>query len=347
MLQDSDTFGSTDQKEVQEVEGRRAVVFKPIRIPRPEIVSRVIPSWNMNREGRDFVVLRRFLYDGWPTPWRPLFQYEEGRWTSLAMHQADADKIALQPRVIDVANGKHLSLQLSFLTEAQAAGFYDASLTVQLKREVQAHLAFSADESAAWGKCLNVPCFSQFSADSEPGLYPDQDLSPKAGNRFGKVGHFLCAPTSLLMVFHYYGAQVSLLDVSRYVFEQRTTFYGVWAMNIAAVTRFLGLAGRGYAKKLLGMQDLEQEILLGYPVITPIRWKKGYLTGALQASSKGHLVVVVGFTEHGDVIVNDPLGITPDEIRRVYNRREFWRCWQGSEDFEGLGMAYIIRGIPG
>ena len=48
-------------------------------------------------------------------------------------------------------------------------------------------------------------------------------------------------------------------------------------------------------------------------------------------SSSGHLVVVVGFTELGDVIVNDPRGDpgVGDAVRRVYPRQQFKQAWQG------------------
>ncbi|MDQ6780285.1 MAG: hypothetical protein M3Z37_03900, partial [Candidatus Eremiobacteraeota bacterium] len=54
-------------------------------------------------------------------------------------------------------------------------------------------------------------------------------------------------------------------------------------------------------------------------------------------STNGHLLVVRGFTERGDVIVNDPYG-RPGAIRRVYRRGQFAHAWQHGSG----GIVYVI-----
>jgi hypothetical protein len=57
-------------------------------------------------------------------------------------------------------------------------------------------------------------------------------------------------------------------------------------------------------------------------------------------STDGHVLVIVGFTETGDVVVNDPaadprLGLS---VRRVYPRGAFERLWLAHSG----GTVYLI-----
>jgi hypothetical protein len=66
------------------------------------------------------------------------------------------------------------------------------------------------------------------------------------------------------------------------------------------------------------------------------------LDGADRDKGHGHLVVCIGFTERGDVIVNNPyaradLGQT---VRRVYRRDRVERAWTRSQN-----AAYFIHPI--
>ena len=49
-------------------------------------------------------------------------------------------------------------------------------------------------------------------------------------------------------------------------------------------------------------------------------------------------MVVVGFTESGDPIVNDPAAASNDEVRRVYQRDQFEYNWIRS----ARALAYVI-----
>jgi hypothetical protein len=83
-------------------------------------------------------------------------------------------------------------------------------------------------------------------------------------------------------------------------------------------------------------------IVTGVPLIASIAFGQGELDNTPSGfnRSDGHLVVVVGFTEQGDVIVNDPRadpGIG-ESVRRVYPRQQFKQAWQGGS----RGAVYLI-----
>ena len=77
------------------------------------------------------------------------------------------------------------------------------------------------------------------------------------------------------------------------------------------------------------MAELEQELIEGRPTI--ISGKPHGVKG------NGHLVVVVGFTASGDVVVNDP-GRREGE-RTVIERERFYQSWLQ----DASGIAYVIR----
>ena len=79
------------------------------------------------------------------------------------------------------------------------------------------------------------------------------------------------------------------------------------------------------------------------------------LTGA-NYSTSGHLMVVVGFTKSGDVVVNDPASRSDPAVRNVYLRHQFETVWlrterplpSGGTGGGSGGVAYIItpHGMP-
>ena len=72
-----------------------------------------------------------------------------------------------------------------------------------------------------------------------------------------------------------------------------------------------------------------------------ISFKESELDGAGYGTN-GHLMVIVGFTEDGDVIANDPashLIESNDQVRTVYDREQFENVWIPKSG----GIAYVIH----
>ncbi|MBI5367702.1 MAG: peptidase C39 family protein [Planctomycetes bacterium] len=181
---------------------------------------------------------------------------------------------------------------------------------------------FTAQRSPAWGRLLDVPERSQCVED--PAI---------AGS--------ICSPTSLAMVLQFWGIRLPTAEVARGVYDAQAKIYGNWPFNTAcAFEASGGLLSESYVARFGSLEELEAEIAAGRPTIISHRWKPGELTGAPVDSSDGHLIVVVGFDERGDVVVNDPAADPRRgaSVRRTYPRREIYRSWLENAD----GVVYRI-----
>ncbi len=144
----------------------------------------------------------------------------------------------------------------------------------------------------------------------------------------------ICSPTSLTMVLGYWGQNKSLMDVVGGVRDQTAGIYGNWALN-AAYAATLGFDS--HVARFYCVEQLQNEIAQGRPVVVSLNYGAGQLSGAPLDSTSGHLIVVRGFTANGDVIVNDPAAPTHGSVRRVYQRDQFAHVWLSSG-----GVAYVI-----
>lgn len=200
-------------------------------------------------------------------------------------------------------------------------------------------------------KVLDVPKLSQ---SIHSGEYP----------QFGGGGQVWCSPTSTAMVMDYWDvgpdeddlttlppdevfdangradAQVpwAAIHTWDYVYEGA----GNWPFNTAYASHY-GLDGS--VRHFSSLRGIERWIGKGVPVIVSIDWDNtddnplNDLDGSHISGTDGHLMVVVGFNEDGDVVVNDPASPDNEEVRRVYKRQQFERNWLRASN----GTTYVIK----
>jgi hypothetical protein len=110
---------------------------------------------------------------------------------------------------------------------------------------------------------------------------------------------------------------------------------GNWPFNTAyAATR----VDRAFVTRLRSLREAEAFIRAGIPVVASIAFGSGQLSGAPISASNGHLLVIVGFTASGDVVVNDPAASTNAGVRRTYDRGQFENAWLPRSG----GTVYVI-----
>jgi hypothetical protein len=215
-----------------------------------------------------------------------------------------------------------------------------ASALPQVDRVTTSH------PGVARGVVLDVPRYSQM---VHAGEYP----------QYGGGGEAWCSPTSVAMVLGYYDAlppSTSYTWVSRSYPDRvvdhlaRVTFdhgydgTGNWPFNTAyAASR----TGSAFVTRFGSLLGVERMVRAGIPVITSVTFSRGQLTGAPIGATNGHLLVVVGFTSTGDVVVNDPAASSRSGVRRTYSRAQFENAWlkrypSGGSLRGSGGLAYVI-----
>ncbi|WP_406048438.1 peptidase C39 family protein [Kribbella sp. NBC_00889] len=192
----------------------------------------------------------------------------------------------------------------------------------------------------AEGIVLDVPTYSQ---ETHLGHYPQWDGG----------GEAWCSATSTAMVLDYYGAgptagETSWVDPAdadpqvdhsaRSVFDYAYDGAGNWPFN----TAYAGSRGvDGFITRLRSLTEAEQFIKAGIPLVASLSFKKGDLPGAGYGTN-GHLMVIVGFDQDGNVVVNDPAShLIPSnaEVRTTYDRTAFENAWVPHSG----GLVYVIH----
>jgi hypothetical protein len=167
-----------------------------------------------------------------------------------------------------------------------------------------------------WGKVLPVPERSQM-------VYPN-----------GKV---ICSPTTVSMLMGYWAAKLNrpeldraVPDIVEAVYDTNWKGTGNWVFNMAYAGSFPGM--RAYAARLTDLSQLEQWIAAGIPVGLSLCYDRLRGKGP---GPNGHLVVCVGFTPEGDVVVNDPG--TTENVQKVFPRKNLADAWAYSRN-----TAYLV-----
>jgi len=173
---------------------------------------------------------------------------------------------------------------------------------------------------------------------------------------YGGGGEAWCSPTSTAMVLAYYEALPPAEEtawvgaahtdrvvdhVARMTFDHGYDGTGNWPFNTAyAATR----TDKAFVTRFASLRGVERLVQAGIPVVTSLTFGPGQLTGAPISSTNGHLLVVVGFTTEGDVVVNDPAASSNAGVRRTYDRGQFENAWlkRGPAGGSG-GTAYVIH----
>jgi hypothetical protein len=191
---------------------------------------------------------------------------------------------------------------------------------------------------------LDVPTYSQ---ELHRGDFPEYDNGGEAWS----------SPTSTSMVVAYWGKSPEAQDyayvtdrygaehtdpwvdyAARHTFDYNYDGAGNWPFNTAYAAR-LGL--EGFVTRLHDLNEAEQFIKAGIPLVASVSFKKDELDGA-GYSTGGHLMTIVGFTKEGDVVVNDPashLIPSDDQVRVTYDRQQFTNAWIGHTG----GIVYVIH----
>ncbi|HEV2472557.1 MAG TPA: peptidase C39 family protein [Chthonomonadales bacterium] len=309
-IQDSRDF---DQKAGDN--GEKILTSAPI--PCPIATDEVVASWNLEAPPGTGLVVEALVNGDNSSE----YAFCLGRWSpdnvlfkrgSVESQTSRAGTVHTDVLALSTTPG-HIALRLSFLPSATGdypqlkfLGISFAGTATQ-----QAPLAPNRE---VWGTELTVPERSQLGWRGASGW---------------------CSPTSLCMALAFWSAALNrpeltlqVPDVAEHCYDHVFRGTGNWPFNTAFAGAFPGI--RAYVCRFSDISELEDWIAAGIPVIVSVSYD--LLKGGDDARDPGHLVVCVGFTNTGDIVVNDPahradLG---EPGRRVFCRANFARAWAHS-----------------
>ena len=297
------------------------------------VLDHLIPSWHATTPPGTWIQLhvRAKLPSGWTGWYRLPIWASDAAWVKRRSVKLPAD-----------ANGG-VDVDTFFLKSPQVASAYQLSVTLfsmSARASPTLHMVAAAasrdakvypqrpPHTSVWGKNLPVPQRSQALPE-----YKDKG--------FGGGGEVWCSPTSTSMVMEYWSHLLSTPSLNHSVpdaaagcFDWVYNGTGNWPFN----TAFAASQGLfGVVTRLDSMSEAESWIAAGVPLIISISFKPGELPGAPISKTNGHLLVVRGFDESGNVIVNDPAARDNASVQRTYPRAALEAAWTHSHR-----TAYLI-----
>ncbi|MEH1164528.1 peptidase C39 family protein [Micromonospora sp. CPCC 205539] len=193
------------------------------------------------------------------------------------------------------------------------------------------------ERSAGRGTVLDVPRYSQ---RLHAGQHP----------QWGGGGDSWCSPTCTTMVLAYWGAapaaeryawveppgpRPAVVHAARHCYDHAYAGAGNWPFN----TAYAGLHGvDAFVTRLRSLTEAEAFVAAGIPLIVSAAYRADEVPG-LAYDTKGHLLVLVGFTADGDPVLNDPYAPDDDGVRRTVPRQPFEAAWQRGSG----GVTYVLR----
>ncbi|MFF9015361.1 peptidase C39 family protein [Streptomyces sp. NPDC014870] len=309
--------------------------------------TEVIASWNAQTPPGTWIQIemRGTYTDATATPW-----YVMGRWAS-----GDGD--IRRTSVDDQSDGRSSIWTDTFAVDDPASGLRLVShqLRLTLYRTPGTRLtptvwrlgAMASDipdrftvpaSTPGLARELAVPRYSQ---NTHVGQYPEYDNG----------GEAWCSPTSSQMIVEYWGrspraedlawvdpdfADPQVCHAARFTYDHQYEGCGNWPFNAAYAATYPDM--NAVVTRLRSLTDLETLIRAGIPAITSQSFRKEELAGAGYGTS-GHLMTVIGFTETGDVIANDPASPSNEAVRRVYARREWENIWLRTKRYDANGKV--------
>jgi hypothetical protein len=315
-------------------------------------LTELIPSWQIRTPGNSWakIEVRAKTSDGRRSSWDTIAHWalkdDHVRRTSLDSQPDDLGRVSYDTWITPGVNRWQVRVTLhrrtgttakpKLVTAGAMASRLPATSTVATSRPGAA--------PAALGKVLDVPRYSQM---VHKGYYAQYDGG----------GEAWCSPTSATMVLGHYGKLPPerqyrwvkqdypdrvVAHLARMTYDVGFGGTGNWPFNTAyAASR----TGNGFVTRLRSLREAERFIAAGIPLVASVAFRSGELRGAPISSTKGHLMVVVGFTAGGDVVVNDPAASSASGVRRTYDRGQFENVWlrRGTSAGGSGGLVYVIH----
>ena len=312
-------------------------------------VTELVPSWTADTPPGCWL---RIELRGWGDGTATTGWYELGHWAAddSAVHRAsvpgqedDRARVAADTLRVTGTTVTGWQVRVTLLRRLDApAGPVLRTVGVVASTDPPA-TATDADAGTlrpgtAWGRVLDVPRYAQ-------------RLHAAAGEtRWGGGGDSWCRPTCVSMVLDFWGAgpapdryawvappgpRPQVVHAARHCYDHAYGGPGNWPFNTAyAATHGVD----ALVTRLRSLAEAERFVAAGIPLIVSAAFTAGQVPG-LDYDTRGHLMVLAGFTADGDPVLNDPYAPDDERVRRTVPRAPFENAWQAGSG----GIAYVLR----
>jgi hypothetical protein len=289
--------------------------------------TELIPSWTASTPGGSFlrVELCGVNEAAQSTKWYRLGDWaaEEASFTRTSVSGQDDEDAAVNADVLAAAAGRafaELRARVTLL-RPQGSAEWPVLHTLHVLASAVPRDCEPSRPLAAQGRLLTVPGYSQLVHEGGQGW---------------------CSAASTAMVLSYWGvgpAPVSNPDsvvpyTASKIFDEGFGGCGNWPFNTAYAG---GFGVRGFVTRLRSLNEAELFIEAGIPLVVSASHDRGEVPG-LDYETDGHLTVLVGFTEQGDPVLNDPNSASNAQVRKAVGRAEWEKAWLRSS----RGVVYVI-----
>ena len=146
-----------------------------------------------------------------------------------------------------------------------------------------------------------------------------------------------CSPTSTDMTLSFWSKRLNrpeldmpVPDAAHAIFDKAYDGTGNWSFNMAYAGSFPKI--RAYVSRFSDIRELESWVEMGLPVVVSVSYD--LLKGKTIDNDPGHLMVCDGFTESGDIVLNDPAHHPEkgEACRKVFSRAYFLKGWKRSRN---------------
>lgn len=325
-------------------------------VPAGFAVAEVVPSWTARTPSGCWieVELRGWHADAPTTGWYALARWAEGeetvRRSSVPGQRDPHARVDCDTLLVGAATVTGWQVRLTLLRPvgatvgpllrtvgAVASGPVVRSTAEPTTGPTTGPAAGPVRVPGARGVVLDVPRYSQ---------------RRHAGgeSRWGGGGDSWCSPTCTSMVLDYWGAGPTadryawvappgprpvVVHAARHCYDHAYAGAGNWAFN----TAYAGLHDvEAFVTRLRSLAEAEAFVAAGVPLVVSAAFRAGEVPG-LDYDTRGHLMVLVGFTDGGDPVLNDPYAPDDVSVRRTVDRARFEAAWQ---DGSG-GAAYVVH----
>lgn len=269
----------------------------------------LVASWNYRSEPDQGITLEtQVSFEGRETKWYCLGKWSlaPGKFPRASIKgQRDSDGTVATDTLKMNRRGGLVRLRITTTdskpVEYVALAFSDSS----------AALEPLAPNTSAWGKVIAVEERSQ--ADFPEGI-----------NEW-------CSPTATSMLLNFWADKLARSELNYSVPRTAEAVHdpnwpgtGNWPFNTAFAGSHQGI--RACVARFSDISEIEDWIAAGIPICFSASY--GLLKGDTEKGN-GHLLVAIGFTESGDIIVNDP---GRRQVRQTYTRANLQRAWAQSQN---------------